>query len=434
MEECRRKNEKEREEREEQKRVDEEWRSIENIRRRKEKRAEKEWRYQEMRERRREENRQKAMKERKCFGCGGFGHMASNCRNVGKKEPVSVSSNRFEVLKAKVMQRGKGSGKEMAKDKREILREEKAKRGVEVRQTKVERKEKKEKTLRKVVVKIELKQEEDKEGVVTEALLDSGAMRLVMSEEFVKKHRFRRAKLERPVYVRNVDGMLNYMRPIVDIVEVEIFFKGHKKQMSIDVIGGQKWSVILGMPWLAHHNPEIDWKTEEIQMTRCPDKCRKKWRTGRQTKLGWKKQEEKKKKKEMRRLTTDEEIAIARIVAKKEEELDEKDMIVVRKIEEMVPRWFHKYLKMFEKKESERMLTRKAWDHAIDLREGFVPKKGKIYPLSRVEREEVQEFIKDQLRKGYIRPLKSPQTSPVFFVLKKDGKKRMIQNYRYLNS
>ena len=136
----------------------------------------------------------------------------------------------------------------------------------------------------------------------------------------------------------------------------------------------------------------------------------------------------------MRRLTTDEEIAIARIVAKKEEELDEKDMIVVRKIEEMVPRWFHKYLKMFEKKESERMLTRKAWDHAIDLREGFVPKKGKIYPLSRVEREEVQEFIKDQLRKGYIRPLKSPQTSPVFFVLKKDGKKRMLQNYRYLNS
>ena len=72
------------------------------------------------------------------------------------------------------------------------------------------------------------------------------------------------------------------------------------------------------------------------------------------------------------------------------------------------------------------MLTRKAWDHAIDLREGFMPKKGKIYPLSRVEREEVQEFVKDQLRKGYIRPSKSPQTSPVFFVPKKDGKKRMV--------
>jgi len=63
-----------------------------------------------------------------------------------------------------------------------------------------------------------------------------------------------------------------------------------------------------------------------------------------------------------------------------------------------------------------------------------VPKKGKIYLLSRVEREEVQEFVKDQLRKGYIRPSKSPQTSPVFFVPKKDGKKRMVQDYRYLNS
>jgi len=54
--------------------------------------------------------------------------------------------------------------------------------------------------------------------------------------------------------------------------------------------------------------------------------------------------------------------------------------------------------------------------------------------LSRVEREEVQEFVKDQLRKGYIRPSKSPQMSLVFFMPKKDGKKRMVQDYRYLNS
>ena len=55
-----------------------------------------------------------------------------------------------------------------------------------------------------------------------------------------------------------------------------------------------------------------------------------------------------------------------------------------------------------------------------------MPKKGKIYPLLRVEREEIQEFVKNQLRKGYIRPLKSSQISLVFFVLKKDGKKRMV--------
>jgi len=134
----------------------------------------------------------------------------------------------------------------------------------------------------------------------------------------------------------------------------------------------------------------------------------------------------------MRRPTIEEEKTIARIMEEKEEK--EEDLIELRATEEMVPRWFHKYLKVFEKKDLERMPTRKAWDHAIDLREGFVSKKGKIYPLSRVEREEVQEFVKDQLRKGYIRPSKSPQTSLVFFVLKKDGKKRMVQDYQYLNS
>ena len=79
------------------------------------------------------------------------------------------------------------------------------------------------------------------------------------------------------------------------------------------------------------------------------------------------------------------------------------------------------------------MPTRKLWDHAIDVKEGFVPQKGKVYLLSREEREEVREFIKEQLRKGYIQLLKSPQIALVFFVGKKDGKKRMVQDYQYLN-
>jgi len=62
-----------------------------------------------------------------------------------------------------------------------------------------------------------------------------------------------------------------------------------------------------------------------------------------------------------------------------------------------------------------------------------VPRKGKVYPLSREEREEMHEFIQEQLRKGYIRPSKLPQTAPVFFIGKKDDKKRMVQDYRYLN-
>ena len=67
------------------------------------------------------------------------------------------------------------------------------------------------------------------------------------------------------------------------------------------------------------------------------------------------------------------------------------------------------------------------------MKEGFVLRKGKVYPLSREEREEMREFIWEQLRKGYIWLSKSPQTMLVFFVGKKDKKKQMVQNYRYLN-
>jgi len=67
------------------------------------------------------------------------------------------------------------------------------------------------------------------------------------------------------------------------------------------------------------------------------------------------------------------------------------------------------------------------------MKEGFVPRKGKVYLLLRKEREEMHKFIKEQLRKGYIRPSKSPQMVLVFFVGKKDGKKRMVQDYQYLN-
>jgi len=114
----------------------------------------------------------------------------------------------------------------------------------------------------------------------------------------------------------------------------------------------------------------------------------------------------------------------------REEEIEEDH----RKIEEMVLKKFLKWKKVFRKVESERMPTRKIWDHAIDLKEMFKPWKGKIYLLSRNEREEVQKFVEDQLRKGYIRPSKLPQTLPVFFIGKKDRSKQMIMDYCNLNS
>ena len=91
-----------------------------------------------------------------------------------------------------------------------------------------------------------------------EALLDSGATGLVMSSEFAKKQGFKLKKLERPINMRNVNELLNKEKPIENMVEVNIYYQGHRERTEIDVVSGQKWTVILGMPWLACHNPEID--------------------------------------------------------------------------------------------------------------------------------------------------------------------------------
>ena len=96
---------------------------------------------------------------------------------------------------------------------------------------------------------------------------------------------------------------------------------------------------------------------------------------------------------------------------------------VEKTAEELVPNEYHQYLKVFSKEELERMLIRKPWDHTIELKKTFKPKKGRLIPLSCEEQEEASAFIDDQLKKGYIQPSKSEQTSPMFFIPKKDGKK-----------
>ena len=132
--------------------------------------------------------------------------------------------------------------------------------------------------MREVTVKIGLERLDTQEGVTVKALLDSGATGLVMSSEFAKKQGFKLKKLERPMNVRNVNGLFNKEGPIENIVEVNIYYQGHRERTGINVIRGQKWIVILEMPWLACYNPEIDWRIGEVRMTRYPEECGKQWR------------------------------------------------------------------------------------------------------------------------------------------------------------
>jgi len=73
-----------------------------------------------------------------------------------------------------------------------------------------------------------------------------------------------------------------------------------------------------------------------------------------------------------------------------------------KSVEDMVPNRFYKYLSVFKKKELECLPLRKLWNHAIKTKLGFQLKISKVYVLSPKEQEEVDDFINEQLRNGYI--------------------------------
>jgi len=98
----------------------------------------------------------------------------------------------------------------------------------------------KEDLLREVMVKIGLERVDTQKEVMVEALLDSGAIGLVMSSEFTRKQEFKLKKIEKPIYIRNMDGSLNKEWPIKHMVEVNIYYQGHRERTEIDVIGRQK--------------------------------------------------------------------------------------------------------------------------------------------------------------------------------------------------
>jgi len=99
------------------------------------------------------------MQERKCFVCRSFEHIIYHCRN--REE---IEKNR----RAKV----RGPEHWLSSDK----------------------------LLKEVIVKIVLKQKDNKDGITVEMLLDSGMTWLVISSKFARKNKFKKKKLDRPIY------------------------------------------------------------------------------------------------------------------------------------------------------------------------------------------------------------------------------------------
>ena len=95
---------------------------------------------------------------------------------------------------------------------------------------------------------------------------------------------------------------------------------------------------------------------------------------------------------------------------------------------------YQQFTKVFSEEASHEFPPARVWDHAIELKpDAPATLPGKIYPLSQTELQELQKFVDEHLKRGTIRLSKSPYAASFFFIKKKDGKLRPIQDYRPIN-
>ena len=227
--------------------------------------------------------------------------------------------------------------------------------------------------------------------------------------------------------------------------------------MLVTGLGKQK--IILGFPWLNDENPDINWKNGEFKWRSRPfkvkritgvwplDMAKAKARQALNTIMEEKDEEERLNRMLNPLPETDLSILIATITDDPEDylwinakstnattiqaEINLKKPMIP--LEDQIPKEFHEFLDVFSEKSAARFPEPRAWDHKIELKDTFVPKSFKTYNLTPAEQTELDNFLKENLDKGYIQPSQSPMASPFFFINKKDGKLRPCQDYRYLN-
>jgi hypothetical protein len=310
---------------------------------------------------------------------------------------------------------------------------------------------------REIVLDVTITTLDTHDSCTVKALLDSGATGLFINWEFMHKSRLKTRILPYLIKVYNIDGTLNQGGSITEKITLMMSHRGHKERAVFEVCDLGKATLTVGHPWLQKHNPEVNWKTGEVKLTHCPAECNVFIRAARKDckwkKIAdrWKYrvmiEEEDDEEWDAHihgGVIEEEDMILEKIIEehfirkmemdnampdlrKIPQDDDEDDEIVVFHIkngkkahyiasttrpaswgnkdlnlqmkdekktpEEMVPKQFHKFMKVFSKKASERMPMRKPWDHAIEMKPSFEPKKVKNIPLSPQEQKEVEEFL-----------------------------------------
>ena len=177
---------------------------------------------------------------------------------------------------------------------------------------------------------------------------------------------------------------------------------------------------------LVEHNPDINWHTGEVKLTCCPDYCRQA---------------------ESDSSDPDNNISVhpAEVTSEALERIHATTTISTRlteaakgdtpttKLEEILPKPYLGFWDVFSKESFDELPERKQWDHVIDLKPESQPFGMKVYLMSLIKQKELDDFLEENLLSGRIRPSKCPMASLVFFMKKKDGKLRFVQDYWKLN-
>ena len=317
------------------------------------------------------------------------------------------------------------------------------------------------------------------------AMLDCGASTIFIHPRLVKEKNITTRRLPQPIQLRNIDNSMNAIGMITHEADIGLRIGSHEEIATFAVADIGDDDIILGIDWLREHNPEVDWCKEHIAFTRCPRKCgmvdpqpikaqemqepkapRPKKNSRRpligkatNTRVTEDTEEEEPRSKpippgfsnhyrDFQKYYDDPDVetfyvpinerAALRVCAgitksqliAQEKAIKEGD----KTLEEMIPQEFIEFMDVFSKKASERLPTRKPWDHSIDLIPGSEPPFCKVYPMSPSEQKALDEYLEENLAKGYIKPSKSPAASPVFYIKKKDGSLRLVVDYRRLNA
>jgi hypothetical protein len=251
----------------------------------------------------------------------------------------------------------------------------------------------------------------------TIALVDSGATENFMNLTYAKWLRLPIKRLSEPRKLFNVDGTENKSGELQFYADLQVRTGTNSTTLRFFLTELGEHKAILGYPWFAATQPKIDWKRGWIDHTQLPiilrtDDAKKATFVPRNRNVP--------------RITHKDRYFIGRVTflpPRLNEPLPKE-----------VPKEYERHKKVFDEEKSQRLPQHTIWDHAIELApEAPRTLPGRLLPLTQEEIAEVHKFVAEHLKRGTIRESWSPYAANFFFVKKKDGKLRPVQDYRPLN-